>query len=81
MKYLAAIALCALAFGVYVLIGGQLGWKSGGGIIPMVILMSVWGAIWSGVTKTAPAAEEAARDSGDLSADAQSDSDLREYKP
>ncbi len=50
-KHVIAVAVCAVEALVYACIGAMLGWKGAGGIIPMMILMAVWGATWTGITK------------------------------
>lgn len=50
MKYVIAIAVCAVIIAIYAIIGGLLGWKRGGGYLPMLILVGVLGAVWKGIT-------------------------------
>ena len=52
MKYVIAVAVCSAEFLAYAAIGVLLGWKSGGGIIPMMILLAIVGATWRGITKS-----------------------------
>jgi hypothetical protein len=51
MKYIIAVVVCAAEFLLYILIGIFLGWKHGGGNIPMMILFSILGATWVAITK------------------------------
>jgi len=51
MRKAVAIAVCAAEGVLYAVIGAFLGWKNGGGIIPMMILLAVWGATWVAITK------------------------------
>ncbi len=57
MKYIIAVVACAAEVFLYGLIGVFLGWKRGGGVIPMMILVAALGATWTGITN---------RDSRDL---------------
>ena len=51
MKYLIAISLCCTEIFLYAIIGALLGWKHGGGFIPMFILIAVLGLTWRVITK------------------------------
>ena len=51
MKYVLAILACVAICIIYVVIGAGLGWKHGGGVIPMLILFAAIGATWRGITK------------------------------
>ena len=51
MKYVIVIVACVAEGIAYAFIGALLGWKSGGGVIPMMILFAVWGATWQIITK------------------------------
>lgn len=48
--YLIAILACVGILIIYSFIGVWLGWKHGGGIIPMIILFGVISATWKGIT-------------------------------
>ena len=50
--YLAAIVVCGAEIVVYVIIGALLGWKHGGGLLPMLILFSLVGWTWRAITKS-----------------------------
>lgn len=52
MKYLLAFLACVGVWIVYFIIAMLLGWKYGGGVIPMLILFAIFGATWRGVTKS-----------------------------
>lgn len=51
MKYVLALAACFGVFLLYVIIGGVMGWKHGGGAIPMLILFAALIGTWRGITK------------------------------
>ena len=51
MKYVLAIFVCVAICIAYALIGALLGWRSGGGVIPMMILFAALVATWRGITK------------------------------
>ena len=51
MKYLIASAACFAIFVIYALIGAVMGWKHGGGAIPMLIFFAVVVATWRAITK------------------------------
>jgi hypothetical protein len=46
-----AIAACAGEAFAYAPVGALLGWRHGGGVIPMVILFGILGATWRAITK------------------------------
>ncbi len=46
MKYVLAVAACFGIFVVYSIIAGIMGWKSGGGAIPMMILFAALIGTW-----------------------------------
>ena len=52
MRYVYAIGACIGLFFVYAVIGGILGWKHGGGAIPMILFFAavVWD--WKAITGT-----------------------------
>lgn len=52
MKYFFAILACGAGFLAYAVVSELLGWKRGGGILPIVILFSVIGWTWRSITKT-----------------------------
>ncbi len=52
MKYVIAVIACVAEFFAYAVIGALLGWKHGGGFIPMMILLAIVGATWRGITKS-----------------------------
>jgi hypothetical protein len=54
MKYGLAVLACIGIFFVYAMIGAALGWRHGGGVIPMLIL----GATWRGITKSGKVSEK-----------------------
>ncbi len=58
MKYVVAVIACGGLFLVYAVIGASLGWRHGGGFIPMMILISVVGAVWAGITRSASTGEK-----------------------
>jgi hypothetical protein len=51
MRYTYAIAACIGLFVLYTLIAANLGWKHGGGVIPILIFFGsvVW--TWNAITK------------------------------
>lgn len=51
MKHVIAIVACVAEGIAYAVIGALLGWRHGGGIIPMMILFAVWGVTWRTITK------------------------------
>jgi len=51
MKYVLALAACFGVFLLYVVIGGVMGWKHGGGAIPMLILFAALIGTWRAITK------------------------------
>ena len=51
MKYVLAISACVGIFITYAIIGAALGWRHGGGLIPMLILFAAIGATWRKITK------------------------------
>jgi len=52
MKYFLAILACGAEIIAYAVIGALLGWKRGGGIIPMLILFAAIGWTWRNITKS-----------------------------
>ena len=53
MKYILAIFVCFIELAAWSLIGVMVfGWKHGGGVIPMVILLAIVGATWRAITKS-----------------------------
>lgn len=48
-RTIVAVVVCLLIFMAYVLIGAALGWKHGGGMIPMLILLMSLRAAWKGI--------------------------------
>ena len=58
MRYGLAIVACIGIFFVYGLIGAALGWRHGGGVIPIMILLAILGATWRGITKGGQAKTE-----------------------
>ncbi len=53
MKYVIAVLACVGVFIAYVLIGAAVfGWQHGGGLIPMMILFAIVGAVWRKITKS-----------------------------
>lgn len=57
MKYVFALAACFGIFIVYLVIGGVMSWKHGGGAIPMMILFAALVGTWRGITKKDEASE------------------------
>ena len=51
MKYVLALAACFGIFVVYAIIAGVMGWKHGGGAIPMLILFAAIVGTWRAITK------------------------------
>ena len=58
MKYVVAVIACGGLFLLYVIIGVGLGWRRGGGIIPMMILLSVVGAAWAAITRSSSSTDQ-----------------------
>ena len=50
-NYPLAVAACVAEGLAYVFVGALLGWKRGGGILPMMILFAVWSATWAAIAK------------------------------
>lgn len=50
MKYLSATAVIAFVMFVWAFFSASIGWKSGGGVIPLLILMAIIGYIWNSMT-------------------------------
>lgn len=46
MRYMPAVLGCAGVLLVYVLLGAALGWKHGGGFVPMILLVVALALIW-----------------------------------
>jgi len=59
MKYIVAIVVCLVEILLYIAIGAALRWQSAGGVFPMLILFTVVGATWTGVTKYQSSASDA----------------------
>jgi hypothetical protein len=62
IKLFVVLLLCALEFMAYIAIAVFLGWKNGGGVIPMTILFALWVATFNivlhwGGPKVSPASE------------------------
>lgn len=52
MKYVLAILACVGLFILNAVIGAAVfGWKHGGGVIPMLILLAAMGWTWRAITK------------------------------
>ena len=47
--YIVAVLACAGIIIIYVVIGALLGWKHGGGVLPMIILFGAITATWKGI--------------------------------
>jgi hypothetical protein len=64
--YLIAIVVCAAEACVYTAIGVMvLGWKHGGGYIPLMILFAIMAATWRTITRRASSTEPSADDGSD----------------
>lgn len=50
MRYVYAIAACIGLFLLYAVIGTILGWKSGGGAIPMILFFAAVVWTWKSIT-------------------------------
>lgn len=48
-SYIVAVLACIGIVIIYALIGALLGWKHGGGILPMIILFGAITATWKGI--------------------------------
>lgn len=48
-SYIVAVLACIGIFIIYAVIGALLGWKHGGGILPMIILFGAITATWKGI--------------------------------
>lgn len=66
MRYAVAVIACVLEAFAYALIGALLGWKSGGGVIPMMVLFAVWGITWTAITKRGHGVPESGAQSEDV---------------
>ena len=51
MRYFFAILACFALFIVYTMVGLMMGWRHGGGIIPMLIFFAACSFIWKKITK------------------------------
>jgi len=51
MRKIFAVLACFVIIIIYLFIGVLLEWKHGGGLIPLLILISIIGATWRGITK------------------------------
>lgn len=51
MKYLLALAACFGIFAVYAVIASVMGWKHGGGAIPMLFMFAALIGTWRAITK------------------------------
>jgi len=51
MKYVIALVACFSIFIAYLMIVGLMGWRHGGGIIPILILFAAITGIWRAITK------------------------------
>lgn len=51
MKYVLALAACFGIFIMYAVIVGVMGWKHGGGVIPILIFFAAIGWTWRAITK------------------------------
>ncbi len=51
-RYSLAIAVCVSICFAYAVIGVLLGWRHGGGIIPLMLLLAALGSAWRGITKS-----------------------------
>jgi hypothetical protein len=49
MKYLFAVLACIALFFLYVLIGVAMGWRHGGGFLPMMLLLTAMGFAWRSI--------------------------------
>ena len=55
IRYLLAIlSIILLYFIIFGIIGSQLGWKNGGGIIVIMVFLAIAGFIWRKITKYKP---------------------------
>lgn len=50
-RFYIAVGVCLLEGIAYAVIGALLGWRHGGGLIPMLILFGVWRATWFAITR------------------------------
>ena len=51
MRYIVALLACFVIFVVYAVIADIMGWKAGGGAIPMLILFAAFVGTWRAITK------------------------------
>lgn len=63
MKYVVAVIACGGLFLLYAVIGASLGWRHGGGIIPMMILLSIVGAVWAMIAKSPTSGDKTKKES------------------
>ncbi len=61
-RTLLAAAACFAIFIAYACIGAAIGWKHGGGMIPMLILMAALSATWKGIRNGGSAAANSDQD-------------------
>lgn len=52
LRIVLALLACFGVYVVYVIIGVSLGWKRGGGIIPLMIMFAIMGYVWRAITGT-----------------------------
>lgn len=48
--YLLAFSVCLIELIIFVIIAALLGWKNGGGIIPIMIILSIIAFTWKTIT-------------------------------
>lgn len=48
-RYIVAVLACVGIVIIYAVIGALLGWKHGGGVLPMIILFGAITATWKGI--------------------------------
>ena len=51
-RYLLVIFVCFILFIIYTMIGAMLGWRGGGGAIPMMLLFGLCIFVWRKITKS-----------------------------
>lgn len=51
MRYIIGILVCGSFLFAYFFLCSAIGWTSGGGVLPMLIILVINGFIWRGITR------------------------------
>lgn len=63
MKYVGAVLACLGILILWSILGASLGWKHGGGYIPMLVLMAIIAAVWKALMQKKGASKSELTDS------------------